>query len=44
MMNQSDNGWMSGGTNGGTWILMVVGVLVAVLLGVVITKLVSNKS
>jgi len=48
-MNQTDHrwmdgGWMNGGTDAGNWIWMVVGVLVAILLVVVITKLFSKKS
>lgn len=31
-------GWMDGGTGGGEWVWIVVGVLVAVLLVVVIAK------
>ena len=37
-------GWMDGGTGGGDVIWIVIGVLVAILLVVVITKLVGKKT
>jgi hypothetical protein len=38
-------GWMDGGTGGGAeWLWVVIGVLVAVLLVVVITKMIKTKS
>lgn len=37
-------GWMDGGTGGGEWIWIVVGVLVAVLLVVMIAKQFNARS
>lgn len=42
MMHNNTNGWMNSGMGGGMWFWTVIGVLVVVLLGVLITK-VSKK-
>lgn len=41
MMNNA-GGWMGGWTDGGSWLWVVIGTLVAVLLVVVISKLLNK--